>query len=84
MAGAEEPPGLGGGASLPEPGQARLAYERRDAGDATARTKLYLAEAAGGTNGPTQFFVTVEGPPNMFARISIVASGFDKFYIHHQ
>ena len=85
MASAEEPPALGGGASPPEQGQARLAYVLRDAGGVTARRKLYFAEAAGGTNGPTRFFVTVEGhPPNIFARISILAFGFDRFYIHHQ
>lgn len=57
---AQEPPALaGGGAAHP--------VEPAWAGRATAVRKLYFAEAANGTNGPTRYFLTVEGQtPKLF------------------
>lgn len=65
---AQEPPVLGGaptrGAEQVRDGRAeRSLAESR----ATAIRKLYFAEAANGTNGPTRYFLTVEGQaPKLF------------------
>jgi FtsP/CotA-like multicopper oxidase with cupredoxin domain len=60
---AVEPPALGVG---PIRGT-RRAYTARTATRANTRRKMYFAEAAGGTNGPTQFFMAVEGQtPKVF------------------
>jgi len=68
MAGAQEPPALGGGASRPaEPGPAWAADKMLAEGRATAVRKLYFADATNGTTGPTRFFLTVEGQtPKVF------------------
>jgi FtsP/CotA-like multicopper oxidase with cupredoxin domain len=58
--GAEEPPAAMAPSGSSEPGRWRAdaaLAERR----VTTLRKLYFAEAANGTNGPTKFFLTVEG-----------------------
>jgi FtsP/CotA-like multicopper oxidase with cupredoxin domain len=67
-AGAMESPALGGGPSSPaERGWAGRADAALAEGRATAERKLYFAEATNGTNGPTRFFLTVEGQtPKVF------------------
>jgi len=65
---AQEPPALGGAPSRPaESGWAGRADVMLAEGRATAVRKLYFAEATNGTNGPTRFFLTVEGQtPKVF------------------
>jgi len=59
---AQEPPALGAGSSrAAEPGWAGHADTALAEGPATALRKLYFAEAANGTSGPTRYFLTVEG-----------------------
>jgi FtsP/CotA-like multicopper oxidase with cupredoxin domain len=51
------------GAAVPPAvrGEGQSVYVTPAAARPTARRKLYFAEAANGTNGPTAFFLTVEG-----------------------
>jgi FtsP/CotA-like multicopper oxidase with cupredoxin domain len=65
---AQQPPALGGGpARAAEPASARHSEAPLAEARATAVRKLYFAEATNGTNGPTRYFLTVEGQtPKLF------------------
>ncbi len=82
-ASAPELPALGGKPSHPaETGRAGRASAALAETRPTAVRKLYFAEAANGTNGPTRFFLTVEGntpkvfnpsaPPAVVTRVGAV------------
>ena len=64
---AQEPPELPA-ASAPAPSGAPLRFAGLDTATVTAKRKIYFAEATNGTNGPTEFFITVEGQkPKVFS-----------------
>ena len=64
--GAREPPALPP-ASVPASGEA-VRFAGLSTATVTAHRKIYLAEATNGSNGPTEFFITVDGQkPKVFS-----------------
>ena len=69
-ANAQEPPAFGGGNTIRKP-RAPTSADMPLKARVTARRAMYFAEAAAGTNGPTEFFLTLEGQkPKMFTMSS--------------
>jgi FtsP/CotA-like multicopper oxidase with cupredoxin domain len=65
FADAQEPPALPG-TSTPPAGPLRFAG--LETAPVTAKRKIYFAEATNGSNGPTEFFITVDGQkPKVFS-----------------
>jgi len=61
---AQEPPALPAASAAPA---TPLRFAGLDTATVTAKRKIYFAEATNGSNGPTQFFITVDGqPPKVF------------------
>jgi FtsP/CotA-like multicopper oxidase with cupredoxin domain len=62
---AQEPPAL---PAATAPGSAPLRFAGLDTATITANRKIYFAEATNGSNGPTEFFITVDGQkPKVFS-----------------
>jgi FtsP/CotA-like multicopper oxidase with cupredoxin domain len=63
---AQEPPALP--AAPAAPSTTPLRFAGLDTATVTAKRKIYFAEATNGSNGPTEFFITVDGQkPKVFS-----------------